>query len=155
MQICKNCGTENQVGELFCYRCGVALGALSISTSQLGEDEDILGAGSQYMSADHVIFLHFSGYSDPVGLQMDRDLVLGRESGEGRLNLELYEAISQGVSRQHATLIPHGNQIYLRDLKSTNHTYLNGEQLNPEREYVVRDGDEVMLGRLIFKVFFK
>ncbi len=155
MQSCINCGFENPAGEIFCQRCGVALSAVSVNTSKLGEMEDDLAAGGGYMSEDHVVFLHLSGHPDPIALQLDHEIIMGRESGGGRLNLERFDAVEHGVSRQHATLFAIHSQVYLRDLGSTNHTYLNGEELVVGQDYNLHDGDEVILGRLVMKVFFK
>lgn len=155
MQICNNCRTENPEGEMFCFRCGVGLGQISISTAILGEQEDQFGAGSDTLSEDKVVYLHFAGHTDPMIVRMSSQMVMGRESGEGRLNLERFEAVSQGVSRQHAALYPEEGFLYLRDLNSTNKTYLNGQQLVAGDNYKVHDGDEIMLGRLVVKVFFK
>lgn len=155
MIVCTNCGTENQPGELFCQQCGVALGAVSVSTAQLGEGEEDYAAGSEYLSADHVVFLHFTDYADPLALQMDKEMILGRESGDGRVNVDPYDAVERGVSRQHAQLIPDNNQLFIRDLNSTNKTFINGSEIDPDQDYVLKDGDEVSLGQLGFKVFFK
>ena len=144
---------------VFCERCGVALGAVSVSTKQLESEEDDLAAGSPHLSQDHVVLMHISGYEDPVALQVDDQVMLGRiapeDAGGMALNLETYKAIEHGVSRRHAVLMRDGTHLYIRDLQSTNYTYLNGEKLEAERDYSLRDGDEVMLGRLTFKLFFK
>jgi hypothetical protein len=159
MQMCSNCGHENVEGDMFCIKCGVGLGAVSVATKQLDTDEDRLTAGSENLSADHVVLLHFAGYDEPLALQIDQQIILGRtsENSEGiiSINLEGYGAVEHGVSRQHAALIRDEHQLFVRDMGSTNHTFLNGEKLAGEREYAVRDGDEISLGRLALKVFFK
>jgi hypothetical protein len=159
MQMCTNCGNENVEGDIFCVNCGVALGAMSVATKQLGSDQDDHAAGSQFLASDHVVLLHFAGYEEPLALQIDQQIILGRTSDSAggiiSINLEGYGAVEHGVSRQHASLIRDGHQLFVRDLNSTNHTFLNGERLAAEREYAVRDGDEISLGRLGCKVFFK
>lgn len=157
MLICRNCGTDNLEGALFCDRCGVALSAVSVSTKQLGESDDDLAAGSAYLSEEHIVLLHITGYPDPIALQIEESIVLGRDSSEGAsaINLEGYDALNQGVSRKHAMFKRQGQQLFIRDLGSTNHTFLNGNQLAEERDYALRDGDEIALGRLALKLFFK
>jgi diguanylate cyclase (GGDEF)-like protein len=54
----------------------------------------------------------------------------------------------EAVSRNHAKIINTGKTIILRDLGSTNGTYVNDELID---EYVLRDGDLVKIGRTIFK----
>lgn len=56
------------------------------------------------------------------------------------------------VGRQHADLLLHDGACYVVDLNSTNHTYLNGEPLNPGTEYPLQDGDEILLGNEAFRV---
>jgi len=159
MQICTNCGHENVEGDMFCIQCGVGLGAVSVATKQLDADEANLVARSDSLSEDHVVLLHFAGYDEPLAVQIDTQVILGRTSdssdGINSINLEGYGAVEHGVSRQHATLVREGNQLFVRDMGSTNNSFLNGEKLNADREYPVRDGDEISLGRLVCKVFFK
>jgi GGDEF domain-containing protein len=54
----------------------------------------------------------------------------------------------ESVSRNHAKLINAGKSIILRDLGSTNGTYVNDQLID---EYVLRDGDFIKIGRTIFK----
>jgi diguanylate cyclase (GGDEF)-like protein len=54
----------------------------------------------------------------------------------------------ESVSRNHARIINAGKSIILRDLGSTNGTYVNDQLID---EYVLRDGDFVKIGRTIFK----
>ena len=56
------------------------------------------------------------------------------------------------VGRQHVDLLLHDGACYVVDLNSTNHTYLNGEPLNPGTEYPLQDGDEILLGNEAFQV---
>ncbi|KAE9396920.1 SMAD/FHA domain-containing protein [Gymnopus androsaceus JB14] len=54
------------------------------------------------------------------------------------------------VSRQHAEIWEEGNQIFIKDLKSTNGTFVNGERLSPEGiesdPYQLKSGDIVEMG---------
>src|SRR5574339_944788 len=52
------------------------------------------------------------------------------------------------TSRNHAKIINTGKTIILRDMGSTNGTYVNDELID---EYVLRDGDFIKIGRTIFK----
>lgn len=49
----------------------------------------------------------------------------------------------QGVSKTHAEFIKNGSNWYIRDLGSTNGTYLNSESLSPGELYIVRPKDEL------------
>jgi diguanylate cyclase (GGDEF)-like protein len=69
-------------------------------------------------------------------------IVIGRSS---KCDLQIDQ---ESVSRSHAKLVNTGKTIILRDLGSTNGTYVNDELID---EYVLRDGDFIKLGRTIFK----
>jgi diguanylate cyclase (GGDEF)-like protein len=69
-------------------------------------------------------------------------IVIGRSS---KADIQIDQ---EAVSRNHCKLINTGKSIMLRDLGSTNGTYINDEQVD---EYVLRDGDLVKIGRCIFK----
>lgn len=53
---------------------------------------------------------------------------------------------SRVLSRNHAELFMRQGALYIRDLKSSNGTFLNGEKLAPLEDYVLRVGDKVDLG---------
>jgi pSer/pThr/pTyr-binding forkhead associated (FHA) protein len=71
------------------------------------------------------------------------------------VNLENFNAVELGVSRRHALLTRRGLQLFLQDLNSTNASYLNGEKITPGHDYALRDGDEISLGRMKMRIFFK
>ena len=69
-------------------------------------------------------------------------VVIGRSS---KADIQIDQ---ESVSRNHCKLINTGKSIMLRDLGSTNGTYVNDELVD---EYVLRDGDLIKIGRCIFK----
>lgn len=56
------------------------------------------------------------------------------------------------VGRHHADILEHDGACFVVDLNSTNHTYLNGQELTPGMEYPLQDGDELTLGDEAFRV---
>ena len=69
-------------------------------------------------------------------------IVIGRSS---KADIQIDQ---EAVSRNHCKIINTGNAIMLRDMGSTNGTYVNDEMID---EYVLRDGDFIKIGRTIFK----
>ena len=67
-------------------------------------------------------------------------IVLGRSS---KADIQLDQ---ESVSRNHCKLINTGKSIMLRDLGSTNGTYVNGTVVS---EHALRDGDRISLGSTI------
>ena len=66
----------------------------------------------------------------------------------GRSSKSDIQIDQESVSRNHARIINNGKSILIRDLGSTNGTYVNDELID---EYVLRDRDLVKIGRTIFK----
>lgn len=56
------------------------------------------------------------------------------------------------VGRHHADILEHDGGCFVVDQNSTNHTYLNGQELAPGMEYPLHDGDELTLGDEVFRV---
>ncbi|MFH1130131.1 MAG: FHA domain-containing protein, partial [Pseudomonadota bacterium] len=54
----------------------------------------------------------------------------------------------ESVSRSHCKVMNTGNSLIIRDLGSTNGTYVNDKSID---EHVLRDGDLIKIGRSIFK----
>lgn len=68
--------------------------------------------------------------------------VIGRSS---KVDIQIDE---DSISRNHAVINNLGSEIVVRDLESTNGTYVNDR---PVGEHRLMDGDQVKIGRTIFK----
>jgi pSer/pThr/pTyr-binding forkhead associated (FHA) protein len=71
------------------------------------------------------------------------------------LDLTPYNALEKGVSRIHAAIRRGEDTLTLVDLGSVNGTHLNGQRLVPNQPRVLRDGDEIRLGRLVVHIYFR
>jgi hypothetical protein len=76
----------------------------------------------------------------PVRVERGREVVLGR-SAECALQLP-----AAGASRRHASVAWRDGAVVLRDLGSTNGTWLNGERVS--QETALRSGDRIRIGGL-------
>jgi two-component system, cell cycle response regulator len=84
-------------------------------------------------------------YGEELGKKYNLDrpsLIIGRSS---KADIQIDQ---ESVSRNHCKIINTGKTIMMRDLGSTNGTYVNDELID---EYVLRDGDFIKIGRSIFK----
>jgi NADPH-dependent 2,4-dienoyl-CoA reductase/sulfur reductase-like enzyme len=57
------------------------------------------------------------------------------------------------VSRRHAEIVCENGRYILRDLGSRNGTFVNGERLEPRRDYVLRPRDQIRIGSLLTFLF--
>ena len=86
-----------------------------------------------------IIYGEDLGRRVPLG---DEPCVIGRSS---KCDVQVDQ---ESVSRNHARISRLGDGYTIRDLGSTNGTYVNDELVD---EIVLRDGDQVKIGRTIFK----
>jgi pSer/pThr/pTyr-binding forkhead associated (FHA) protein len=56
------------------------------------------------------------------------------------------------VSRRHAELILEGGTLYLRDLGSSNGTFIGENKLNPNEPVELHPGDEIVMGKSKFRL---
>lgn len=64
------------------------------------------------------------------------------------IDLRPFGAEEQGVSRQHLFFRLEGDSVVVVDNKSSNGTWLNGTQLEPNRAYPLHHRDSLVLGGL-------
>lgn len=86
-------------------------------------------------------------------------LIAGRVSSGGDtplpppdLDFSAFNGLNNGVSRQHAVFCFEDGALSVEDMSSTNGTRINGFQIQPGRQYRLRNGDELELGRLRMSV---
>jgi pSer/pThr/pTyr-binding forkhead associated (FHA) protein len=69
----------------------------------------------------------------------------GEKITVGRVSDNAFEIPESSVSSHHAELIPQGNDLLVRDLGSTNGTFINGEQIS---EAVLKPGQILRFGTI-------
>ena len=69
-----------------------------------------------------------------IHLPQDEEVSLGRADAAGETNPDIdltpYNAIAGGVSRMHAALRLYADMVQVRDLSSTNGTFLNEQRVS-------------------------
>jgi len=95
-----------------------------------------------------------------IQIKVEDDIILGRgyagqEASRVRPTIDLapYSAARHGVSRSHARITYTDKLLRIQDLNSTNGTFLNGLQLQPYNQRLLRDGDQLQLGNLQIRVY--
>ena len=99
------------------------------------------------------VLFHISGsQASTIGVDIWRVTVLGRTDPMSAFRPDLdyapYGAMRHGVSRRHALIRPGDHTLYLIDQNSTDGTWVNGQRLQPGRDFPLSDGDIIELGAL-------
>lgn len=155
--LCSNCGAANRTDASYCYACGEVL--LTYGTHRLATtDEENENA---FNEQTRLIFIvrGFEDYPIEVNVHQRSEMILGRAAADNPIvpdvDLNDYDGMKHGVSRVHATLKYADGSITITDMGSINHSFINGERVYPQEVRMLRDGDELRLGRLVMHVSFQ
>lgn len=161
--ICGECGHKNREGILICENCGSDIYDILVGEAQTKR----IGEGStrelrlSEPPSSRPLMLYVADGSAPISVERLDNLVMGRgdpvksKSGAVDIDLSSFNAQEHGVSRHHARLNASDNPPALLDLASSNGTYINGERLEAETSGQLKSGDEIQLGRLKMRIYFK
>jgi hypothetical protein len=166
MKTCPYCAHDNLEGVLFCEECGHPFVGEdeALATSKLIDPEQAafqgrVTWGTARFTEGLSIVIHVRDHNEPIILQAQDEILVGRSDGKSPaapdLDLSPFGAAEQGVSRRHASIRRGEDTLTLVDLGSTNGTHLNGQRLIPNQPRVLRDGDEIRMGKLALHIFFK
>lgn len=172
MKVCPNCQSGNREGIYFCEECGqnlttvtsIATKAFRNSTAALADaviSPSVATWGTGSFRADSSLIFHVRDFPEPLSVKPNSStqLVIGRidpnTGARPDVDLAPYGAQEKGVSRSHATLRRVEMSMTLTDLGSVNGTYLNGQRLIAQQPRMLRDGDELRVGKLVMHVYFK
>jgi hypothetical protein len=163
---CPNCGKKNRLTEVFCYACGQMLEpplSKSLETQQFADATDMLFT-DEYFGDDSILTFIVRDTGERFELRPQarkHEMVIGRSSNTGSLAPDLDLATAQGaslgVSRLHVALRYELNDsaIHIYDLGSANGSFINGQKLHPRETRILRNGDELRLGRLVLRVYYQ
>jgi hypothetical protein len=158
---CSNCGKMNGANDVFCYSCGYMLHETSspFATMRLGNGE---APDDSYYGTDATLVLLVRGTKKMYRVQPQKqqhEMVMGRgEGGTMQPDIDLADqgAAQLGVSRLHLAIrySSKHNSVSISDMNSANGTFVNGQRLHPQEVRVLRHGDELRLGRMVFQTLF-
>lgn len=161
---CPDCGHENRAGVLLCEKCNTSLYESlleQVATKQLSQRQaHSLGFGDAASPTSNPLVVYVTSHAKPFTIERRFEVVLGRQDPQNpnaRIDVDLgeYGAENLGVSRRHLSIKAANNPPLISDLGSANGTYINGQQLTPNREYLLNSGDEVRLGRFVMRFYYK
>ena len=171
MIICPNCHHEELPGSLFCGECGAQLVVSETPTTQYirKNPSDILAvkppaqtssvSQPNSAAADAAVSLHIVENGQILHLAGQTEFTIGR-TADGQpilpdVDLSLFEAYAQGVSRLHAALKIHNQRVVITDLGSSNGTRVNGQKIVPHVDYPLNHGDMIALGKFAIQILIK
>ena len=160
------CEQAKQIDEnsKICDFCGKLLAKNWSQTRALdnADDEDTMARfGTSFFNGRMMLNLRLRDVDKTftIDAELLTDVIMGRSdtsTGEKpTIDLTTYGGDTMGVSRRHARITRReDNALHLVDLKSANGTYLNGQKLIPDQARILRNGDEIRLGKLVMSVEF-
>jgi pSer/pThr/pTyr-binding forkhead associated (FHA) protein len=168
MITCRECGSSEYEGALFCSECGASLfSGGDESTAKLPFSDTLRDPmpppllGQEFepvIEAKQVTFVIPSS-GRRVSLNLEEEIHIGRADPsrdmQPQLDLTHDSGAEYGVSRLHAAIQSSHRGVALVDLNSTNGTLLNNYRLPPDLPYPLHNGDEIRFGRLLVHVFFE
>ncbi len=102
-----------------------------------------------------VIFV--AGQREPICTVVQKQMILGRSgvkvTDHSIIDLESYNGLEKGVSRNHALLKRQGEAFLIEDIGSYNGTFVNGKFLIPRAPCPIKNGDEIQLGSLRMSIY--
>jgi hypothetical protein len=167
MITCPNCQHSEYEGEILCTKCGARLMSAPQLDTQALNTQELLPLTQPLPSTESALSLQVGqialvllGAPQPIILEGREEYILGRGTNpeqptEEVIDFNRYGGRERGVSRQHASLQVAYRELLLVDMQSTNGTWVNGKLLTPHQPLHLADGDEVRLGKLSLRVYFK
>jgi hypothetical protein len=163
--ICPTCGRSiAEIDPKICPFCGGLMVDVPITETRALDESEMDEDGVTRLGTSHfgrtmlLIEVRDTGDKFLIDPEQVETLVLGRRdpfSGDlPDIDLERFNALDQGVSRKHATIVRRGTSLQIVDSGTPNGSFLNGQRLIPDQPRILRDGDQLRLGKLVLNVTF-
>jgi pSer/pThr/pTyr-binding forkhead associated (FHA) protein len=163
MVICPDCHEENPPQQIACISCGEDLYESLIErvpTRRVNHNET-RDMSPGIPSSSRPIIFYIGKEQQPIAVNRMNVLFVGRcdpsKSGAAAVDVDMsnFDGQLQGVSRRHLRIDAKDAGLTVTDLDSFNGTFINGERLVSGQPYPLHSGDELSLGRLVMRVFYR
>ncbi len=98
------------------------------------------------------VALFIMGVRERIDFDTMSKIILGRFDAktkqDNQFDLTSYRGVAKGVSRTHCQLEFEDGNVIITDLGSSNGTFVAGQRLEPNQPRVLKQGDDVIVGRL-------
>ncbi len=153
-KICPSCGTKNQITETLCINCMADISSVNpLSESQSLNEQKIIQKTNEIQEKENKILYLVLLENQNMKIKITNNAIIGRY----HLGKEIFEKLSNPklISRQHVNIFFKDTKWYVRDLNSTNGTYLkdlgNLEfKLEPYKDYELRENYVLSLAKIIY-----
>ena len=164
-KICPSCRTKNPVGEILCINC-----MTDISSASIDKDIDTISTNEELTDQKIETNQNFNINQEENKLELvvvenkelKIEIVNNGIIGRYHLGKEIFQKLPNPklISREHANIFFKNNKWYIRDLNSTNGTYLliknqtkddkvNEVKLEPYKDYEISKGMILNIAKLI------
>lgn len=159
---CPHCNKGNPIGETVCAYCGQMMEKPAIGTQKIS-DPDEQDFAFYYFGSQSSLVLALRYTVQTVTLrpqERNKPVIIGRlvEGSEVKPDVDLspFDGAEMGVSRAHLAVEYNAedNNIKVYDLGSANGSFINGRRLHPREIVVLRNGDDIRLGRMVLRANF-
>jgi len=150
---CLDCSTENIGGSVYCDNCGAELPE-EIAVMSSNDDDSMIDFSAVDHSYSAKLVLAATG--EDIDLPEKDEVVIGREDPVSAvfpdIDTSMMGGEEDGVSRNHAKITREGETYFVHDLNSVNCTFVNKAKVEPDEPVELKNGDELMLGRMKLNV---
>ncbi len=156
--VCPACGHHNQADAAVCAVCGTLLasGQPKTVSPEASLEVEVERPGAVELELDTIAFF-VAGAKEPIIVKGQPNIVLGRSAPDSpppTVDLAEHLGHMYGVSRRHALITVIGDTYVIKDLDSTNGTWVNNVRLPTGKLFALNNGDQIQLGKLKLLVYF-
>ncbi len=145
VKICPSCGYRNKSNEILCVNCMSDISSVSaIDESKISENTKSQ-SNQEIEQKDEVIVLKLKEKNSGQTIELKSGDVVGRYSVDFFQKMNNYKLIS----RLHFQVLYKEGKWFIRDLESTNGTFLNTKKLEPDKDYEIKKGDVINIAGIV------
>lgn len=117
---------------------------------ELGNEIEVQDESKYHVCDDQLIEIRYKGDSYAFSFYVMKDyFVIGKEEGcDGCIRN------NSAISRKHCVLERHDGHLYISDLGSLNHTYVNRHMLESGEKVMIKDHDILRIADMDFEIVF-
>jgi serine/threonine-protein kinase len=168
--VCARCGHQNAPTYRFCVACGSALDGAAPAAVQVkvcprckhGNQRTVrfcVRCGHPFVGVRPAVLRVIepvrAAWEMPVAKS---PMLFGRAWAAGgyRPDFDMSFYDPEGyISRRHGQIVKAPNGYFLTDLGSSNGTLVNGRELPPHKPRLLRNGDKVTIGEVVFQFLYR